>query len=277
MSDYKILNVFTVDVEDWYQVEIDSQAEISKCVLENTNRLLKILSESGVMGTFFIQGLVAKKFPQLIRRIHKGGHEIATHGYDHKPAFRQSYKEFASNLKKSINILEDLIQEKILGYRAPDFSITNESIWALSILEEQGLQYDSSIFPIRSKRYGIPDAPVFPYRIQGTKLIEIPLSTIRIFGSNLPICGGGYLRLLPYWLTKQAIKRINREGRPVIIYTHPHELDTEELKILKSKIPIRARLGQGLNRGKTEYKLKQLGKDFKLGSIRDIINNFHDE
>lgn len=268
-----MINVLTVDVEDWYQVEIDSQVEISKRVLDNTNRLLAILSETGTKATFFIQGLVAEKFPQLIKKIHKEGHEVATHGYDHKQVFRQNRKEFEWNLKRSITVLEDLIQEKILGYRAPDYSIIKDSTWALNVLEEQGLQYDSSIFPIKGRRYGIPNAPRFPYRIPGTKLIEIPLSTIRLFGVNLPVCGGGYMRVSPYWLTKLAIKKINGEGKPAILYTHPHELDTEELKDMgrQKSIPLSVRLSQGLNRGKTEYKVRNLCSDFRLGPIREVV------
>ena len=215
-----ITNALTFDLEDWYQSTFDINAPIRDVVLDQTGIVLEILAEAGVSATFFALGLVAEKFPDLVKTIAKQGHEIATHGYRHQLIFTQTPSEFEADLQRSIALLEDLTGQKVVGHRAPDFSITAESLWALDILREQSILYDSSIFPIKHRRYGIkrfqreihyitPSSREFTSPLNSNNaLIEFPLSTISLFGTNFPVCGGGYLRLMPYIVTRKAIKKL---------------------------------------------------------------------
>lgn len=266
-------NVLTIDVEDWCQSTFDHSSQITENVRHNTIRMLEILAENNTKATFFVLGLVADRFPELVKRIYAEGHEVATHGYSHKLIFEQSREEFTQDLKKSIKSIENIIDDKVLGYRAPDFSITEKSLWALDVMEQEGLKYDSSIFPIKHPRYGICDTPRQPHFVNGKDgLIELPLSTVKMCGINIPACGGGYMRLLPYEATRWAIRKINQEGMSAIIYLHPYELDPDEFKRLKVKIPLKLRISQGTHRSKTEYKLKRLLNDFKFTTISETLN-----
>lgn len=272
-----MLNVLTVDIEDWQQSTLDNNLPISPKVYKNAHRFLDILKKRKVKATLFFQGMVAEKYPELVERAVKEGHEIATHGYAHKVIFKQDKEEFENDLKKSIDILEDIAQIKIRGYRAPDYSVTKDSLWALNILSKNGIQYDSSIFPIKNPRYGIPDFHRFPICIEndgGNPLWEIPLSTLNYFGFNIPFAGGGYFRLYPYELTRWGIKQLNKQGQPTILYFHPYELDTNEFQEIKERIPWRLRLTQGLNRKKTEKKLEKLFDDFEFCTISEYVNKY---
>jgi len=235
---------------------------------------LGILSETGVTGTFFVLGTVAEKYPEVVKEIHQRGHEVASHGYRHDLVYKMQKEQFRDTLQKSVAILENLTGQKVIGYRAPYASITPESEWALDVLQELGFAYDSSIFPIRRGLYGSPLAKTIPHVIRegDRSLREFPFSTIRLLGQNLPVGGGGYFRLFPYCFTRWALRRINRQGQPIIFYLHPYELDAEELRhplpgeTWKTHL---VRLSQGLNRSRTEAKLRRLLADFEWTSVRE--------
>jgi len=283
-----MINALTVDLEDWFQSSLElfgadtsyDEASIkpTKRVVENTERLLRIFWEKNVKATFFILGTVAEEFPELIREVYEQGHEIATHGYSHRLVYQMRHEEFEEDLVKSINLIEDIIKEKVIGYRAGYFSITKESLWALDILLKHGIKYDSSIFPIRRKLYGIPDFPRFAsvVRNQGSdRLWEIPPSTISFFGQNFPIGGGGYLRVFPYCFIRWGIKKLNKEGHPAVIYIHPYEIDLEDIEVGDCPRDLRTRFTlftQGINRSRFQEKIRRLLEDFKFSSIREVFN-----
>jgi polysaccharide deacetylase family protein (PEP-CTERM system associated) len=230
-----MINAMTVDLEDWHHsidsIPFSDWDKYESRIEANTYKILDMFGESGVKGTFFILGYIAKKYHSLVKEIVLRGHEIATHGYSHGLIYRQTPQEFREDLKRSIGEIEDSGGQKVLGFRAPYWTITRESYWALDILLEEGLKYDSSIYPIKTYLYGIPNAPVYPYIIKENnrkKLIEFPPSTVAIFGRNVPVSGGFYLRLLPYWFIRFGIKRINKESKSAIVYTHPPEFDPQK-------------------------------------------------
>lgn len=267
-------NALTFDVEDWYQSVVDKTAQVRDIVIQQTSKVLSILADEDTQGTFFILGLVAEAFPSLVKEIHRLGHEIGTHGYSHELVFLQTPSTFAADLDRSVKLLEDLTGCRVLGYRAPDFSITNRSLWALDVLEQAGILYDSSIFPIKSRRYGIADCKRHFHYIRGG-LIEFPLSTVRILGFNLAVGGGGYFRLLPYSIIRSAVKRINDENAPAMIYMHPYEFDSQDLKGTLSKdegLSSRIlRITQNYNRVKSEMKLRNLLRDFTFSSAAEVL------
>ena len=227
-------NVVTVDLEDWLQSSLElfdenilydeASTKPTKRVVENTRRLLRIFAERNVKATFFVLGTVAERFPKLVREVYEQGHEIATHSYSHRLIYQMRSEEFEEDLVKSIALIEEIIKEKVIGYRAGYFSITKRSLWALDVLLKHGIKYDSSIFPIRRRLYGIPDFPRFPLIVKSQRsdqLWEIPPSTMSFLGQNFPIGGGGYLRVFPYSFIKWGIRKLNKEGHPAVIYVHP--------------------------------------------------------
>jgi polysaccharide deacetylase family protein (PEP-CTERM system associated) len=278
-----VINIMTVDVEDWLESSLelfDEDNPVRKFnvfpterVVVNTKRLLDIFSEAGVIGTFFVLGTVAENYPQLVKEIHQRGHEISSHGYRHELVYKMQIGQFRESLQESTAILGSLTGKKVEGYRAPYASITQRSEWALDVVQEMGFDYDSSIFPIRRRLYGSHIAKTIPHVIREgiNPLMEFPFSTIRVFGQNLPV-GGGYFRLFPYGFTRWALRRINQQGQPAVFYLHPYEMDAEELL---NPLPVDTwkarfiRLSQGLNRGKTEAKLRKLLADFKWTSVRE--------
>jgi len=266
----RTLNILTIDIEDWQQSTLDYQLPISERVLANTARLLRILADFRIQATFFVQGMVAEKYPELLGKIASEGHEIASHGYSHVPLFRLTPEAFAVDLRRSLEILGSLSSHPIRGYLAPDFSIRHDTLWALGILREHGIRYSSSIYPFQGNRYGMQGIPVEAHQIVDG-LIEIPLSVVRFAGRNWPVAGGGYLRVLPYWITRWAIRRINAEGRPAVVYVHPYELDSQEMRQFRGRIPWRLYWSQSLNRQQTESKLRSLLRDFEFAPIREVI------
>jgi polysaccharide deacetylase family protein (PEP-CTERM system associated) len=267
-------------VEDWYQSTVDRTAPVRDVVIEQTSRVLAILADADIRATFFILGLVAEAFPDLVKEIHQFGHEIGTHGYSHELVFLQTPSAFAADLDRSVKLLEDLTGCKVFGYRAPDFSITSRSIWALDVLEQSGIVYDSSIFPIWNRRYGIVGYKRHFHYIRGDEsggLIEFPLSTVRLLGISLPICGGGYFRLLPYPIIRSAVARINSENAPAMIYMHPYEFDSQDLAspVTVSKVEnlsLKAlRVTQNFNRAKSEMKLRNLLRDFTFSPAAEVL------
>ena len=279
-------NALTIDVEDYYQVSaFESQVAFSDWprfesrVVGNTWRLLEILNFYKVKATFFVLGWVAERHPQTVLAIRQEGHEIACHGYRHRLLYGMDREDFRDDTKRAKGVLEDLCGLPVLGYRAPSYSITKKTLWALDVLEELGFRYDSSIFPIHHDRYGIPDAARFPYIHQllgGRSLIEVPLSTTRLWGQHVPIAGGGYFRLFPYPFIRWAILRMNeRERKSAILYLHPWEIDPHQPKI-KGNLPSRFR--HYLNLKKTEPRLRRLLQDFRFSPLNELIETMvHEE
>jgi polysaccharide deacetylase family protein (PEP-CTERM system associated) len=272
-------NAFSVDVEDWYQVsdfegvvEFGAWDRHESRVVRNTERVLALLDEHQVKGTFFVLSWNAERHPELIRRIADAGHEIASHGYRHRLIYEQTRAEFRDDVMRSKKVLEDATGTAVLGYRAPSFSLTQASLWALDVLLECGFQYDSSIFPIADRLYGIPNARRLPFAIRtdgGRQLLEFPMSTARAAGRNWPLGGGAYLRLLPYRYMRWGIRRVNREGAPALVYVHPWELDPEQ-----PRIKTRGKRGLSthyVNLRRTEGKLRRLLQDFPFEPARDVL------
>lgn len=270
------LNVLTIDCEDWFhglEIGMEDWHKFENRIEKNLLKLLNLLDEAGTKATFFILGYVAEKFPQLIEEIARQGHEIGSHGYSHQFVYKQSPNEFRREIIKSLEILEKLSGERILSYRAPFFSITQSSLWALEILADLGILFDSSIFPVINYRYGIPQAPRFPHWIMtknGSKILEFPISTVRILGKNIPIAGGAYFRIFPYQLIGSGIKSLNRKKQAVIFYLHPWEIDPEHPKI---KLPRRISLTHYYNLSHTEAKFKNLLRDFKFIPLKKVLEN----
>ena len=215
----RVKNAFTVDVEDYFQVEgfanaIDrgSWDGFRTRVKGNTSLLLEMLDQRKVRATFFVLGWVARKHPEIVRQIAAAGHEVASHGMSHRLIYTQAPDEFRQETRDAKALLEDLAQKPVTGYRAATYSITSRSLWALDILCEEGFRYDSSIFPMRHDRYGIPDAEQKPHVLTtpgGARLVEFPISVLRYGGAKIPVAGGGYFRLFPYGLTRWALRKLN--------------------------------------------------------------------
>ncbi len=272
------LNALTVDVEDWFQVANlqdivnfkDWDTFESRISLTLT-QILDLLRDKKTNATFFVLGWIAERFPDLIKQIDDNGHEIATHGYSHRCIYDLNEKEFKEDLKKSIELLGKITGQNILGYRAPNYSITPNTTWAFKTLVQFGIRYDSSIFPIKHNRGGFIAAPRFPFIIdleQDGKLIEFPLSTLRLFGNNFPVAGGAYLRLYPYWFIRSALKKLNSGGKPIIIYFHPWEIDFLQPRL---KANFSSKFKHYGNLALTEQKLKNLLSDFKFASVSEVI------
>jgi polysaccharide deacetylase family protein (PEP-CTERM system associated) len=270
----------TVDVEDYFHVAALAQSidrsqwsSMEYRAEQSTQRLLRVFERAGIKATFFVLGWVAKRSPQLVREIHRAGHEIASHGMSHKLVFDQTPEEFASETYESKALLEDITGERVLGYRASTYSITRRSLWALDILHEAGFAYDSSIFPIRHDTYGIPDAPVTPGRIstpKGASILEFPMSTAPMLGLKIPVSGGGYFRLLPYWLTRRGLMTLNRLERPFIFYLHPWEVDPEQPRI---RAGWKSRLRHYTNLDRCEARLCRLIEEFRFAPVREVLRS----
>lgn len=272
-----MLNALTVDVEEYFQVEAlahvvsrDEWDRLESRVAWQTGRLLDLFARAGVRATFFTLAWVARRHPALVRRIVAEGHELASHGDAHRMITQMSPEEFREDVTVAKKTLEDLTGVRVEGYRAPTFSVVRETLWALDVLRDVGFRYDASVFPIRHDRYGIPDAPRMPHRIErgpGAGLAEFPSSTVRVMGRNLPAGGGGYLRLLPMEYTRAALRRVTREG-PAMVYLHPWEIDAEQPRFGLGRV---ATLRGYHNLGETEARLATLLREFPFGPARDVL------
>jgi polysaccharide deacetylase family protein (PEP-CTERM system associated) len=273
------INAFTVEVEDYFHVAALSSAITRESwpthesrVERNTERLLALLAERGVRGTFFVLGWVAERTPGLVRRIAASGHEIACHGFSHQLIYQQAREEFREETVRAKRLLEDLIGEAVLGYRAASFSVTRDSLWALDTLIDAGFLYDSSIFPIRHDRYGLPGAAPEPNRLSapsGRTLVEFPMSAARFLGVQVPVSGGGYFRILPFWVTKSGLKQINeRRGLPFTFYLHPWELDPGQPRF---KVSALSRFRHYTNLARCEDRLRRLLREFEFTSMREAL------
>jgi polysaccharide deacetylase family protein (PEP-CTERM system associated) len=274
-----VSNAFTIDVEDYYHVSALASAiprstwnDRDSRVAASTDRILAMLDEKRIKGTFFVLGWVADKVPQLVKRIASQGHEVACHGYSHELIYRQTPAVFAEETKRSKTLLEDLTGMPVIGYRAASFSITPRSRWALDTLIEQGFVYDSSIFPVRHDRYGMPGAdraPGFVHAPSGGRIAEFPMSTAAFGPVRVPVSGGGYFRLLPYWFTRTGLRSINeKDGLPFTFYLHPWEIDWEQPRV---KTGFVSRFRHYTNLSKTEGRLRQLLGDFRFTTMRNVL------
>lgn len=280
-------NALTIDVEDYFHVNAfarhirpDEWDSYPLRVEGNTMRILEMLDEFALRATFFVLGWVAERLPALVREIHRRGHEIACHGYGHQLIYTLSPQEFRKDVSRAKKILEDICGERVCGYRAPSYSITNKSLWALDVLVEEGFSYDSSIFPICHDTYGIPGGKRFPHQIStpAGKIQEFPISTFSLnFGgwkSHVPIAGGGYLRFFPAALVEKAIHSINsQEKQPVVVYFHPWEIDPMQPRI---RAGFKSRFRHYLNLPRMELKIRYLLNNLRFSTVRDILKlNIH--
>ncbi len=274
-------NAMTIDVEDYFHVSAfassikPAQWDSYPCRVEaNTDKLLGMFNESGIKATFFVLGWVAERYPQLVRSLAAQGHEVACHGYSHQLVYNQSPAEFRTETERSKSVLEELVQAPVLGYRAASYSITSKSLWALDILVELGFSYDSSIFPVRHDRYGIPGGSRAPYRVRtplGKELVEFPLTTVELAHYRLPVSGGGYFRLFPYFLTRLALASVNRrEQRPFIFYLHPWEVDPDQPRVDTGWL---SRFRHYNNLDRCESRLRQLMADFEFGTVAEVLQD----
>ncbi|MGZ8254893.1 MAG: XrtA system polysaccharide deacetylase [Burkholderiaceae bacterium] len=270
--DARITNALSIDVEDYFQVSA-FEASINRaswdslpCRVErNVDRLLDLLHTHGARATFFTLGWVAHRYPDLVRRIAEAGHEVASHGYAHRRATDQAPHEFYEDIVRAKRLLEDILGREVRGYRAPSFSISNRNLWTFDCIARAGYRYSSSVYPVRHDHYGMPDAPRFAHRLPNG-LVEVPLTTARVCGVNLPAAGGGYFRLVPYAVSRWAIERVNRmERRPAIFYMHPWEIDPQQPRV--DGAPLRSRFRHYLNLGKTESRFARLLGDFRWDRI----------
>ena len=269
-----IVNALTVDLEDWYHGIELPQGRWRECedrLVPATERLLEILDAGGARATFFVLGDVALRFPSLIKRIDQAGHEIGTHGCSHRFVYDQEPDAFRDDIQRSVELLRDCGCDEVIGHRAPYFSITRESLWALPVLAELGIRYDSSIFPISNYRYGIPEAERWPHRVDfnGHSLIEFPISIWPVAGRKVPVAGGAYFRILPYAMTRRGIAAINRSGKPAVFYIHPWELDPDHPRI---PLPRRIAVTHYANLRSTARRLRRLLADFSFAPMREVID-----
>jgi len=271
------LNAMTVDVEDYFHVSAFEKVikpsdwdSLSIRVEDNTNRLLDLFQRKNVKCTFFTLGWVAKKCPNLIRRIVNEGHELASHGLSHKRATLMSRGEFRADLLDSKTILEQVSGVKVIGYRAPSFSVNETNTWVYEELQQAGFVYSSSTYPIQHDLYGVPDWPRFKHqRPEG--IIEIPVPTINSRDTNIGIGGGGFFRLYPYWLSSRRIKRfLNEETQPYSFYFHPWEIDPQQPRVKGAS--MRSKIRHYINLSKMEGKLERLTNDFKWSTMKETYN-----
>jgi polysaccharide deacetylase family protein (PEP-CTERM system associated) len=279
------VNALTIDVEDWHQLAhrklLGRSVPASQRVVANTHLILDLLAEHNVQATFFVVGTVAEQFPDLIRRTKREGHEVATHGLEHRLITHMGPEAFDVDLRRSIHILEEIIQEPIWGHRAAEFSLNSSSLWALEIMAAAGLRYDSSVFPFRHVRHGMLAVPRHPHLIHtpAGALVEFPLATVRFLGQNLPIAGGGYLRVLPLAFIRWGIQALNRQGQMAVTYVHPYEFEEEWLDLpvptrsARRWLGLRTRaLKRNWGRGQPMLaKFKTLLNSFSFAPLREVM------
>lgn len=273
-----LVNAMTCDVEDYFQVQaffgrIDRKDwDNMPCRVErNTSLILDMFGEEGVKGTFFTLGWVAERYPHLIRRMVDEGHEVASHGMAHFRADEQSPEEFRQDIRNAKALLEDAGGAPVRGYRAATFSIGQKNLWAFDVLKEEGYQYSSSINPVRHDFYGMPDAPRFAFHPRGEDgVVEMPITTLRRKGKNIPCGGGGYFRLFPYALFRRNLRTVHRDDREsAIFYFHPWEVDPDQPRI--DGISFKTRVRHYLNLGRMEGRLRRLLRDFNWGRMDEVF------
>lgn len=268
----RVRHAFTVDLEEWFHgIELRREDWPRESRLDvGMERLLALLDAHGVRGTFFVLGVIAEQRPRMVAELDAAGHEVGCHGYAHEFVYRQTRSEFRDDLRRARDRIGDALGRAPRGFRAPYFSVRSDSLWALDVLAEEGFAYDSSVFPVRNDRYGIPNAPRAPYDLElvtGT-LREVPMTVARVLGANLPFSGGAYLRILPWWVQSLAWSRAELSGQSVIIYVHPWELDPEHPRIaLRRRVAAThyARLGV------TQRRLDRLLASRCFGRLDELV------
>ena len=271
-----VCNALTIDVEDYFQVSAlapyiaRTEWDTRECRIEhNVERILRMLEDYGSRATFFTLGWIAERYPQLVRRIVDKGHELASHGFAHKRASEQSPQAFFSDIQLAKVVLEDISGVEVRGYRAPSFSIGPDNIWAFECIERAGYRYSSSVYPIHHDHYGMPDAPRFAHDVRDG-LLEVPVTTMRLFGRNWPAGGGGYFRLMPYTVSRWLLRRVNRVDRqPAIFYFHPWEIDATQPRV--AGIDAKTRFRHYVNLDRMERRLRKLLFDFEWGRVDEIL------
>ncbi len=276
-----MLNAFTVDVEDYYQVSAfedkiprSQWSDYPSRVVRNTLRLLDLLDQYGTRGTFFVLGWTARRFPDLIEEIHYRGHELGSHSFWHRLVYSQSPAEFRQDLRDSVKAIEDASGTVVTSYRAPSFSITKRSEWALEILREEGIDVDSSIYPIYHDRYGMPDSEpgIHVRETRSGNVVEVPPTVLQTRIGNLPVSGGGYFRLYPGMLTRTCIKHVHRREYPYVFYIHPWEIDPDQPRLPSSSRVKTWR--HRVNLDSTYGKLENLLRQFRFGTVNDLVAKF---
>ena len=270
------MNVMSVDLEDWFCVynlsRVIPYSQWDRCesrVERSTLRLLDLFHQHRVVATFFVLGWVADRFPDLVKEVERQGHEIATHGYSHRLLTLMKPEEFRVDLQQSLEALARAISQDVHGFRAPSFSVTRATLWAAGILKEAGIRYDSSVFPVQfHPEYGIADAELGPYEL-AEGLTELPMSVAQVLGRRIPCCGGGYFRLYPYAVTRWLMRRCNEQGRPVIFYLHPWEIDPEQPRVEGLSWSERFRHYNSLT--KTQERMERLLGDFSFTTAKRLI------
>ncbi|MGQ5522109.1 XrtA system polysaccharide deacetylase [Chitinimonas sp. PSY-7] len=278
MRSNAITNALTIDVEDYFQVSAFApyipreEWDARPCRVErNVDRILQMLDDRGVKATFFTLGWIAERYPQVVKQIVAGGHELASHGYGHERASDLSEAAFYADISSAKQILESLSGQEVKGYRAPSFSIGKRNLWAFDCLSRAGYRYSSSIYPIEHDHYGMPDAPRFAHSVRDG-LLEIPVSTVRWQGRNWPSSGGGYFRLMPYPLSRWLLQRINQtDCQAAIFYFHPWEIDPDQPRI--KGINAKTRFRHYLNLNYMEARLRRLLGDFRWGRMDEVFLN----
>ncbi len=272
------LNAMTIDVEDYFQVSAFSD-NISleewsqhRCRVENNmDRILQLFSDNDVKATFFTLGWIAEKYPDLVKKIVANGHELASHGRNHRRVFDQTPEQFTADISYTKTLLEDIGGVEIKGYRAASFSIDDRNLWAYDCLSQAGYQYSSSIYPVEHDHYGMPDAPRFSFFANEAGLIEVPISTVQWMNRLWPSGGGGYFRFFPYAISKRLIRTVNqKEQRSAIFYLHPWEIDPEQPK--QDNLSMKTKFRHYVNLKHTYKRLEKLSKDFRWGRMDQVFS-----
>jgi polysaccharide deacetylase family protein (PEP-CTERM system associated) len=271
------LCAFTVDVEDWFQSSVDFDAPITDRVVRNVHRIVTLLDEFKVKGTFFVQGMVAQKFPRLLQELLENGHDIQSHGHTHRPLSKMDRRALKSELEAAKKSVEDACGVRVTAFRAPDFSIVQENLWALETLAETGFLVDSSIFPKRMARYGVAGWNCFPEKFSlpiGASILEAPVAMWQIGDVRIPVAGGGYFRFLPEYILRCGIESLIQQQQPAIIYCHPYEFNPDELADFRGKAPSRFLFTQGIGRRQFAERMRHLLGTFSFGRFDEVLTHF---
>jgi polysaccharide deacetylase family protein (PEP-CTERM system associated) len=268
-------HAFTVDVEDWYQgipIESGLKSRCERRLHRGVDTLIEMLAERNVLGTFFLLGPVAKEFPEVVRRIADAGHEVGCHGWSHDLLYTMTPERFREETRRAVGAISSITGRPVTAYRAAYFSLTRASYWALEELAALGFQYDSSIFPVNNWRYGIPDFDPRPQWIETRSggIYELPITVRRVLGRNLPATGGAYFRIYPYEVTRANLKALEHEGRPLVFYLHPWELDPGHPRV---PFAWKARVTHYVNLDSTERKLRRLLDEFEFGTLGEVLEH----
>jgi polysaccharide deacetylase family protein (PEP-CTERM system associated) len=273
--DSRATSAFTVDVEDWYQSCVDFDAPITERVVRNVDRVLAVLDDFGVKATFFVQGRVAETFPRLLEDLVAEGHEIQSHGYSHRPLFGMNRKELREEVERARQTVEDACGTRVTAFRAQDFSIVRRNLWALEVLAEAGFRVDSSIFPMRTRHYGISGWRLEPHDLtlsNGAHILEVPVAVWEFGRVRVPVAGGGYFRVMPQRLLERTLSDIISRHRPVVVYCHPYEFNDRELDDYRKTVSRTVRLSQNMGRSSFVGRVRALLTRLRFGRFDEVLH-----